>query len=150
MKYGSLVFEESEFLMIKDYHDKNVTVEDYAHKYVLELLSQNMATALVLESADIPFDIIKINSIIKVTTTSGNYQTFQIVHPNKVDIQQKKIAVLSSLGASLIGKAEGDQITYGLPGDIITLKIEKVKPPENSTETNPTLNNRKPKEIPIY
>ena len=87
MKYGSLVFEENEFLMIKKYHEENVTIEDYAHKNVLEILSQHMTIAMRLKAEDIPFDIITINSIIKVSGASGIRQTFQIVSPNEVDIK---------------------------------------------------------------
>ncbi|SHJ95789.1 regulator of nucleoside diphosphate kinase [Maribacter aquivivus] len=137
MKYGSLVFEESEFLMIKKYQEENVTFEDYAHKNVLEILSQHMTIAMRLKAEDIPFDIITINSIIKVSGASGIRQTFQIVSPNEIDIKQNKISVISSLGALVIGRAVGDRISYGLPGDRVSLVITKVTQP-NSANKNTT------------
>lgn len=137
MKYGSLVFEENEFLMIKKYQEENVSIEDYAHKNVLEILGQNMTIAMCLNAEDIPFDIITLNSIIKVNGASGIRQSFQIVSPNEVDIKQNKISVISSLGASVIGRAVGDKISYGLPGDIVSLIIAKVTQP-NSANKNTT------------
>lgn len=137
MKYGSLVFEESEFLSIKKFQEKNVTIEDYAHKNVLELLGQHMTTAMCLNAEDIPFDIITINSILKVSGASGIRQTFQIVPPDEVDIKKNKISVISSLGASVIGRAVGDKISYGLPGDLVSLTITKVTQP-NSANKNAT------------
>jgi len=129
MKYGSLVFGESEFLVVKKYLENNISIEDYAHKNVLELLCQNMSTAMVLNNSDIPFDIITLNSTIKVTGASGIRQTFQIVSPEKNDVKQNKISAISSLGASVIGRALGDRISYGLPGEMMSLVIEKVNQP---------------------
>ncbi|TDT50335.1 regulator of nucleoside diphosphate kinase [Maribacter spongiicola] len=137
MKYGSLVFEENEFLIIKKYQEENVTIEDYAHKNVLEILGQHMTIAMRLNAEDIPFDIITINSFIKVSGASGIRQTFQIVSPSEVDIKQNKISVISSLGASVIGRAVGDKISYGLPGDRVSLVITKVTQP-NSANKNTT------------
>tara|TARA_R110002051_G_scaffold34256_3_gene76303 strand:+ start:23091 stop:23486 length:396 start_codon:yes stop_codon:yes gene_type:complete len=127
MKYGSLVLEKNEFRMIKDYQEMNVTIEDYAHKNVLEILHQNMSIAMLFAAEDIPFDIIKMYSTITLVGNAGRHETFQIVPPNEVNIPKKKISVLSNLGASLIGRAESDKITYGLPGNVISLKIEQVK-----------------------
>ncbi|SIQ42691.1 GreA/GreB family elongation factor [Maribacter ulvicola] len=137
MKYGSLVFEKSEFLMVKKFKEHNVTLEDYAHKNVLEILDQNMIIAMCLNAEDIPLDIITLNSIIEVSGASGIRQKFKIVSPNEVDIKMNKISVVSSLGASVIGRAVGDKISYGLPGDLISLKITKVTQP-NSTSKNAT------------
>lgn len=148
MKYGSLVFEENEFLMIRKYQEENVTIEDYAHKNVLELLSQHMTIAMRLDAEDIPFDIITINSFIKVSGASGIRQTFQIVSPNEVDIKQNKISVISSLGASVIGRAVSDRISYGLPGDLVSLVITKVTQP-NSANKNST-EEMKTKKVKIH
>ncbi|MEP2239381.1 MAG: GreA/GreB family elongation factor [Maribacter sp.] len=148
MKYGSLVFEESEFLMIKKHLENNVIIEDYAHKYVLGLLSQHMAIALCLNAEDIPFDIVTINSIIKVSGANGINQTLQIVVPEDAAIDQNKVSVISSLGASIIGCAVGDKISYGLPGDLISLTITKVNQP-NSANKN-TTEGQKTKKETIY
>ncbi len=153
MKYGSLVLEKNEFLKIKKYQERNVTIEDYAHKNTLDILSQHMSTAMIFETEDIPFDIIKMNSIVKVIGASGIRQSFQIVAPSEIDVKENKISVISSLGATVIGRAEGDRVTYGLPGDIMSLKIEKVCQPkkiDNTITTKPTINKKKPKELKVY
>jgi len=148
MKYGSLVFEQSEFLMIKEHLENNDTIEDYAHKNVLEILTQNMNIAMCLKAEDIPFDIITLNSIIKVSGASGIRQTFQIVSPDEVDVKNNKISVISSLGASVIGRAVEDKISYGLPGDLISLKITKVNQPNSANKS--TTEELKTKKETIY
>ncbi|WP_405409770.1 GreA/GreB family elongation factor [Maribacter sp. Asnod1-A12] len=116
----------------------NNTIEDYSHNNLLEILSQNMTLAMCLDAENIPFDIITLNSIIKVSGASGFHRSLQIVSPDKEDIKQNKISVISSLGASVIGRAVGDKISYGLPGDLISLTITKVTQPnpanKNTTE----------------
>jgi regulator of nucleoside diphosphate kinase len=153
MKYGSLVLEKNEFLKIKKYQEKNVIIEDYAHKSTLEILSQHMSTAMIFETEDIPFDIIKMNSIVNVIGAFGIRQSFQIVAPNEIDVKQNKISVLSSLGATVIGLAQGDSVNYGLPGNLMSLKIEKVRQPKeiyNTITTKPIINKKIPKELKVY
>lgn len=148
MKYGSLVFEQSEFLMIQNHLENNDIIEDYAHKNTLEILTQNMNFALCLSAEDIPFDIITLNSSLKVRGESGICQTFQMVSPNEVDIKNNKISVISSLGASVIGRAVEDKISYGLPGDLISLKITKVNQPNTANKS--TTEEQKTKKEKIY
>ncbi|CAG2532382.1 MAG: GreA/GreB family elongation factor [Maribacter dokdonensis] len=137
MKYGSLVLEESEFIAIKNHLENNLSIEDYAHKNALELLAQNMGIAMVLNTADIPFDIVTINSTIKVTGASGVHQTFTIVPPEQSNAKQHKVSVISSLGASVIGRAVGDRISFGLPGEMMSLVIEKVIQPNQANKITP-------------
>ena len=137
MKYGSLVLEESEFIAIKNHLENNLSIEDYAHKNALELLAQNMAIAMVLNTADIPFDIVTINSTIKVTGASGVHQTFTIVPPEQSNAKHHKVSVISSLGASVIGRAVGDRISFGLPGEMMSLVIEKVIQPNQANKITP-------------
>jgi len=140
MKYGSLVFEENEFLKIKQYQESNVMIEDYAHKNVLDILHQHMATAMQLEAIDIPYDIIKMYSLVTVRGASGIRQKFQLVPPTEVNPKQNKISIVSSLGASVIGRALGDKISYGLPGEMMSLVIEKVKHSSKMVQTDIDMN----------
>tara|TARA_R110002167_G_scaffold134051_17_gene319442 strand:+ start:8941 stop:9402 length:462 start_codon:yes stop_codon:yes gene_type:complete len=126
MQYGSLVFGKEDFVMIKHFQEMNATLEDYVHKNTLDILEKNMSKAMVFESDDIPSDIVQIYSNVTVTCGSGWSETFQLVPPYEVDIENDKISVIGALGASIIGLSEGDSLRYGLPGNIMTLKIKSV------------------------
>lgn len=126
MKYGSLVLEKKDFVMIKRYQHLTHYVEDYAHKDALDNLKENMSTAIIYDLEDMPEDIIRMYSYVKLSYESGWNQTFQLVPPHENDIENHKISVQSALGASIIGLSEGDAIKYGLPGDIVALTIQKV------------------------
>lgn len=132
MKYGSLVLEKKDFVMIKRYQHLNHYVEDYAHKDALDTLEENMSTALIYDLENMPDDVVRMYSKLTVTSESGWRETFQLVLPLENDIAHDKISVQSTLGASVIGLSEGDVIKHGLPGDIIAIKIEKVDQSEKS------------------
>lgn len=126
MKYGSLVFGKENFVLVKYYKETNEMYEDYAHQDTLEILKENMSNALIFDTGDVPTDVVQIHSDITVSTKSGWQETFQLVPPHEEDIKKNKISVVSSLGASVIGLSEGDSLRFGLPGNILGLRIEKV------------------------
>lgn len=127
MKYGCLVLEKKDFVMIKRYQHLNYYVEDYAHKDALDALAENMSNALICNLEDMPDDVVRLYSNITVSSESGWRETFQLVSPLEMDLSYNKISVQSTLGASVIGLSEGDTTMYGLPGEIMLLKIEKVE-----------------------
>ncbi len=130
MKYGSLVLEKKDFVMLRRYQHLNHYIEDYAHKDALDNRAENMSNALIYDLEDMPDDVIRMYSYVSVSCESGWRETFQLVLPYEDDIESDKVSVKSTLGASVIGLSEGDAIKYGLPGDILTLKIGKVKQSE--------------------
>lgn len=134
MQYGSLVLEKKDFVMIKRYLHLNRYIEDYAHKDVLDTLVENMATALICDEEDMPDDVVRLYSYVQVSSPSGWLETVQLVLPYEDDIAKDNISVQSPLGASLIGRSEGDRIQYGLPFDILSLKIKNVSPGKKHTE----------------
>ncbi len=132
MKYGKLILEKKDLVMIKRYQHMNNYIEDYSHQDALEMLEENMAKALVRDAEDMPDDIIRLYSIVTVTSKSGWSETFQLVLPLEDDNRANKFSVQCALGASVIGRSEGDMVRYCTPIGIIPLKITKVVQPENN------------------
>lgn len=126
MKYNSLILEKKDFVMIKRFLQISHYLEDYAHKDALETLELQMAGASIYNFEDMPDDVVRLYSLITVSSATGWEKTFQVVLPTEHDIAQHKISVQSTLGASVIGLSEEDEIRYGLPANINTLKIKKV------------------------
>jgi len=126
MKYGKLIFANDNFVMVKYYLETNDVIEDYAHQDTLNLLEGKMLEASVVEAEEVPIDVVQIYSTVRVHSKSGWEETFDLVPPCEANINNDKISVISSLGAKIIGLSEGDFLQYGLPGNIINMKIEKV------------------------
>lgn len=127
MKYGNLILEKKDFVMIKRYQHLNNYIEDYAHKDALETLEVNMSNALIYDLEDMPDDVVRLYSTITVSSESGWRESFQLVLPYEDDTANERISVQSTLGAFVIGLSEGDRFKYGLPSSVMTLKIEKVE-----------------------
>lgn len=136
MKYGSLVFGKENFVMVKYYQESNEIIEDYAHQNSLVTLTENMSNAMVFDNEDIPTDIVQIYSEVSMSSKSGWVEKFCLVPPYEENIKKNKISVISTLGASIIGLSEGDRLQYGLPGNIMSLKIEKVVQSKKDIELN--------------
>lgn len=126
-KYGSLIMEKKDFVMILRQWNVNDTLEDYSHKDTLDILEGNMADAIVLHLSDMPKDVIRLYSWATVSSGSGWRETFQLVLPLEEDIKRDMISVHSSLGATVIGHAEGDLLNFCTPIGVVPLKIESVE-----------------------
>ena len=128
MKYGSLVFKEETFAMIQYYLEVNEVFEDYAHKNVLDMLSENMLRAIIIDSENMPEDVVQINATVTVRFGTDHIKNLWLVPPKEADLKKDKISVISTLGASIIGLSEGDSVGFGLPGNLLKLNIERVQP----------------------
>ena len=131
MKYGNLILEKKDFVMVERYQQQNRYIEDYAHKDALDQLRENMLNAKLFDSEDMPNDIIRMYSYVTLCCESRWRANFQLVLPYEDDCENDKVSVQSTLGASVLGLAEGDRIMYGLPSKIMSLKIEKVAQSES-------------------
>ncbi len=127
MRYGSLIFNINDFLMIKKYQETDLTYEDYAHKNILDILNENMKEAIIFDMDEIPSGIVQMYSNITARCTSGWEDTFQLVAPCEENLKKNRISIISSLGASVIGLSEEDKVTFGLPGSRMTFEIKKVE-----------------------
>jgi len=136
MKYGKLILEKSDFALIKQYQRANLTYEDYAHKNTLDTLKNLMSKAIILKAEQMPSDVVQLYSTVTVTCNSQWQEEFTLVAPSEENIKKNQTSVMSTLGASIIGLSEGDNIKYGLPGSTIFLKIETVL--TSKIKTSPT------------
>tara|TARA_R110002050_G_scaffold107532_1_gene218013 strand:+ start:2847 stop:3299 length:453 start_codon:yes stop_codon:yes gene_type:complete len=131
MNYGRLILEKKDLIMIKRYQDMNYRIEDYSHLDALEMLEENMAKAYVMNAEDMADDIIRLYSMVTVTSKSGWRETFQLVLSLEDDDRANQFSIHCALGASVLGRSKGDIIQYCTPIGIIPLKIINVVQPEN-------------------
>jgi regulator of nucleoside diphosphate kinase len=127
MRYNNLIFEKKDFVMILRHRESTQQIEDYSHQDALHRLEENMAKAIVHNLENMPDDVIRLYSWVTVSSASGWQKTFQVMLPYEQDITRDRISAHSDLGATVIGRAEGDIVKFGIPIGIIPLKIEKVE-----------------------
>lgn len=121
-----------------------LTAEDHARLSTLARVASDrmpdMASALgdeldrahVLDRAPHPESIVRMGSEVEFRDeTSGKVQTVTLVYPDKADIAQGRISVLTPVGAALIGLASGASITWRTRnGDVRRLTVLQVRKPD--------------------
>jgi regulator of nucleoside diphosphate kinase len=127
MKYAQLVLEKKEYVYIKRILNISGFNGDMSTKKSLARLTDELMTAQVLDEEDMPEDIIRLNSIIRIKSKSGWEQEIQLVIPTQGDFSQQKISILRPMGAALIGYAQDDVIEWEFPSGIQELHIVSVK-----------------------
>lgn len=91
-------------------------------------LARELAEARVVESSDIPDDIVTLYSRVRWTALDTNREGEGIlVFPAEVRNLEDRISVLSPFGLALIGEQEGTVITYEAPGGTYQVRIDRVE-----------------------
>ena len=87
-------------------------------------LSYELSRAVVVENDQVPAGSIRLNSLVKVRElTSNKEMEFSIVMPAFADFKQKKISVLTPMGAALIGLSKGETVEWKMPAGMKKFKI---------------------------
>lgn len=69
----------------------------------------------IVESKDIPPDVITMNSHVKFRDEYGDDWDFWLVFPEDADLPKGKISILSPVGCALLGYKIGDKVTIHTP-----------------------------------
>jgi len=134
MKYGSLILEKKEYVYIKRILNISGYVGDHEIQKSLTKFTEELKTAHILDEAEMPVDVVRLNSIVTVTSDNDWEKTIQIVQPSEKDIKHSKISILTPMGAALFGYSLNDIVRWDFPTGTKELKIiEVAQQPQNKT-----------------
>lgn len=90
-------------------------------------LGEELTKALVVKDNALQKDIVTINSIVEFIDDSVNKPIkMQIVLPEEMNLNQRKISILAPISIALIGFKQGAQFTWKMPSGIKNINILKV------------------------
>lgn len=93
----------------------------------LEELEDELRRAKVVDPANIPRDLVTMNSRIRVRDlASGGEMTYQLVFPGDADIERNKISILAPIGTALLGYRVGDIVEWEAPAGLKRMRIEEI------------------------
>lgn len=93
-----------------------------------ELLELELKRAMVLDRLEMPGDAVGLNSLVSIRDEKSRKDLqLTIVTPEKADINQRKISVLSPIGVALFGYRKGESITWEVPAGRRTYSILEVR-----------------------
>jgi regulator of nucleoside diphosphate kinase len=91
-------------------------------------LEDEIARADLREPADIPADVVTMNSeVVCVDESTGVERRLRLVYPDAADAAAHYVSVLAPVGAALLGLAVGQSIDWPMPGGRTSrLRVERV------------------------
>lgn len=136
MKYGKLIIEQKEFVLLKRYTNLSGFYKDDTQFESAKRLSKELDTAKICHENEMPYDIVRFNSYVTITSGDGWQKRFQLVMPKDKDVKQDKISILAPIGSAVVGYAEGDDVVWKFPAGEKKLVIAKVEQTEETLDLN--------------
>lgn len=91
-------------------------------------LREEIDGARVVEPAEVPPDVVTMNTRLRLTDTdTGVSRVVTVVFPGAADVDEGRISILAPLGTALLGYAVGDVIEWQLPGGLAHFHIEAIE-----------------------
>jgi regulator of nucleoside diphosphate kinase len=101
-----------------------VNVRDNKH---LEELAKELEKADVVESTEIPANVITMNSMVLLKDLeTAEDRTFTLVFPRQANIDQNKVSILAPVGTAMIGCRIGHVIVWNAPAGERRMRVEKI------------------------
>lgn len=90
-------------------------------------LSLELKRAQLVDSANIPPDIITMNSVVRLRELKTQTELeITLVYPKEADVTQRKISILAPVATAVLGCRVGDQIQWPLPKGTATYAVEAI------------------------
>ena len=139
MKYGSLLIEKKEYLLLKRLMNLSGYHQDNTWRKSIRKLAGELETANILDEDDMPKDVTRFNSNVTIVSENGWHKKFKLVLPSKNDVKNNCISILTPMGAAVMGYAKGDSIVWEFPSGNQKLTIENIDQQNESININMVL-----------
>jgi regulator of nucleoside diphosphate kinase len=104
-----------------------VEVSDPRKQGDLKALVEELHRAVIVESKDVPGDVITMNSRAEIRDLdSGETVAFTLVFPSEANIDDEKISILAPIGAGMLGYRVNDKFEWKVPDGIRRMKVTKI------------------------
>jgi regulator of nucleoside diphosphate kinase len=81
-----------------------------------EELETELKKAKLVSNDELPEDVVRLNSTVLVKDEKENkFLEVKLVTPERADIRQRKISILSPIGTALIGFRKGQKVKWNVP-----------------------------------
>lgn len=123
---GTICITESDKARLENLFDDISSLWKWDRRY-LDALREELERAEVVAAADIPADVITMNSQVRVRDlAAGKVTVYTLVFPRDADFSRNRISILAPIGTALLGSRVGDVIEWKVPAGIRRLKVESV------------------------
>ncbi|MEH8021173.1 MULTISPECIES: nucleoside diphosphate kinase regulator [Rheinheimera] len=90
-------------------------------------LRQELDRANIVPTAELPADVVSMNSTVRFSFADGKSSCLTLVYPKDLDQSGSKISVLAPVGSALLGLRIGNSINWPLPhGEMSTITVDEI------------------------
>ena len=90
-------------------------------------LEMELKKAKIVDTEELPTDVVRLNSTVIIKEEKEDkLMQLMVVIPEKADIRNKKISILSPVGTALIGFRKGEKVKWKVPAGTKTFMIMDV------------------------
>lgn len=94
---------------------------------LIDKLSSGLRNARLLSQDEIRKNIVTMNSRVKLRDViSGREADITVTYPDEADPGNRRVSVLSEIGVALLGKKEGDVVSWNVPRGVGRFQIVAV------------------------
>ena len=121
-----LILTRDDYKLLKSYLSGRGQRTSFDRKNV-EGLQAELKKAKLVSSDEIPENIVRLNSRVKIKAESSDkIMELKLVTPDKADIKNRQVSVMSPVGTALIGFRQGEKVKWQVPGGKTTFTILEV------------------------
>ncbi len=119
-----LILVKDDYEVMMNYLRSGSTTFDQQN---IEELQTELKRAKLVSKEAVPKDVVRLNSVVTIKEEKEK-KTMEVVlvTPNKADIKQRRISVMSPIGTALIGFRKGQQVEWQVPAGKKTFTIVEV------------------------
>ena len=121
-----LIVRKDDYEIIMNYLKQGLGRNNFNRKDV-EDLETELRRAKLVNKEELPGDIVRLNSIVTIKDEKeAKPLQVTVVTPDKSDIKQRKISIMSPIGTALIGFKKGEKVSWKVPAGKKTFTIVDV------------------------
>jgi regulator of nucleoside diphosphate kinase len=127
MNRGKIVITTADLQCLRDITREMERWCSKADRHSLARLKQELEQAVVVEPADVPPDVVTVNTRVRFRDLDNNEEMdYTLVLPDKANLDKKCLSVMAPLGMALLGYRTGEVIEWPVPAGTRRLRIEQV------------------------
>ena len=124
-----LIIRKDDFQTIMNYLKQGLARNTFSRRDVEELEAE-LKKAKVVNKEELPADTVRLNSTVTIKDErEPRLIEVTVVTPEKADIKQRRISIMSPIGTALIGFRKGEKVSWRVPAGKKTFTILEVTNP---------------------
>ncbi len=124
METIQLIISKNDFDILKDHLKLSTNLSEFNK----QKLMQELDAAQVLENKDLPADVVRLESEVKIENIeTKKVFNFKLVMPAEANMQKQKLSVFAPIGIALLGYRTGAEVEWEMPDGVKKFKIVEVK-----------------------